>query len=304
MAKKLKLGIALGSGAARGWVHIGILNALHKAGIEPDIVAGTSIGALVGASYVAGNLSSLEQWVTSLSKLETVRFFKINAIMEGLVNKQRLHGFLSQYVAPNELSIQSLNKRYASVATDLQTGREVWNTNGSLLQAVWASISLPGLFPAIKHDDRWLIDGGLVNPVPVSVCRALGADVVIAVNLNGDILGKHLETEEKLPQKQNGVTAKISDFIAEYTGGLFDNDNDKEQEQSPNVFDAIAASVNITQDRITRSRMAGDPPDITLTPRMAKIGLLEFYKAKQAIHEGERCVAQAMTELNYFLSRG
>ena len=302
MAKKYKLGIALGSGAARGWVHIGILNALHKAGIEPDIVTGTSIGALVGASYVAGNLASLEHWVSSLTKLETARFFKINAIMDGLVNKQRLHGFLSQYVADNALSIQDIEKGYASVATDLHSGREIWNTSGSLLEAVWASISLPGLFPAIKHDDRWLIDGGLVNPVPVSVCRALGADIVIAVNLNGDILGKHLEPKKKPPEKkQNGVTAKITDFIAEYTGGLFENDND--EEQSPNVFDAIAASVNITQDRITRSRMAGDPPDITLTPRLAEVGLLEFYKAKQAIREGERCVGQAMSELNYLLSR-
>lgn len=192
MKSKPIIGLALGSGSSRGWSHIGIINALAKLNITPDIVCGTSIGSLVGAAYVSNKLQKLEEWVCSLSRLETARFFEINTSLSGFVNKERFQKFLNEYVASDGITIEDLGKQYAAVATDLETGREVWLNQGPLIEAVWASISLPGLFPAIKNNNRWLVDGGLVNPVPVSVCRAMGADIVIAVNLNGDIVGKHL----------------------------------------------------------------------------------------------------------------
>ncbi|PHR52162.1 MULTISPECIES: patatin-like phospholipase RssA [Cycloclasticus] len=291
----MKIGLALGSGASRGWSHIGVIKALVKQGIEPDIVCGTSIGSLVGASYVSGHLDDLEQWALSLSKLNTVKFFEINRSFNGFVNKDRLHHFLSQYVASDKALIEEFDKDYASVATDLKTGREIWLSEGSVLEAVWASISLPGLFPAIQHDNKWLVDGGLVNPVPVSTCRALGADVVIAVNLNGDIVGKHIGKQEKTIKPSGKVVDKLTNLVAEYTDSIFSFD--RNQEQTPSLFEAIAGSVNITQDRITRSRMAGDPPDIILTPKLSQMGLLEFYRAQEAIDEGMDCVERMMQEI-------
>ena len=293
------VGLALGSGASRGWAHIGILAALSEHGINPTVICGTSIGALVGASYVAGNLDKLEAWTRSLTMLETAKFFEINASLRGFVHTERLHEFINGHVASDTLSIESLEKRFAAVATDLETGREVWFTEGPVVEAVWASMSLPGLFPAIRNDQRWLVDGGLVNPVPVSVCRALGAEVVIAVNLNGDIVGKHLTKHKAPPKNSSGIGAKITDMVREYASAFAPSE--KERDQYPGLFDAIASSVNIIQDRITRSRMAGDPPDILLSPKLSKIGLLEFYRASETIDEGRRCAEKVLPDIKRLL---
>jgi NTE family protein len=302
MSKKMKVGLALGSGAARGWAHIGVIQQLQRIGIEPDIVCGTSIGALVGAAYMAGNVDKLEQWVRDLDKLQTARYFSINRSLKGFVNKERLHQFLDEYVVKAEQTIDDFSKPFATVATDLTTGREIWNTEGKVIDAVWSSIALPGLFPAIKHDDRWLIDGGLVNPVPVSLCRALGADVVIAVNLNSDIVGKHfraeLPVEDVEPSEPSSLTERFTDMVADYTTNLFKNDKNKDE--APDLMDAIAASINITQDRITRSRMAGDPPEIILSPRLSHVGILEFYRAAEAIEEGIASVDRHQRDFDYF----
>jgi len=293
----MKVGLALGSGAARGWSHIGVINALAELGIHPDIVCGTSIGALVGASCVFNNIEKLERWACSLNRYETARFFDINTSFNGFVNTERFHRYLNDYVAADKAEIESAGKRYAAVATDLATGREVWLTKGPVLKAVWSSISLPGLFPAIRSNDMWLVDGGLVNPVPVSVCRALGADVVIAVNLNGDIVGKHFQKTRRADRNKSGIVGKITDFVSEYTTSIFPEK--QAREQPPNLLEAIAGSINITQDRITRSRMAGDPPDLLLSPKLAHIGLLEFYRAREAIDEGNKCVQRMLSEIRY-----
>ena len=299
----MNIGLALGSGSARGWAHIGVINALTDQGIVLDIVCGTSVGSLVGASYVSDNLEKLADWVCSLTKFETARFFEISPSLNGFVNTERLRLFLNEYVARDDAFIEDLGKRYAAVATELETGREVWLMKGPVLEAVWSSISLPGLFPAIKNNGKWLVDGGLVNPVPVSVCRALGADIVIAVNLNGDIVGKHFQKPKILikKEKNQGVVGKISGLVAEYTASIFAPA--KVEDQPPNLFEAIAGSVNITQDRITRSRMAGDPPDILLSPRVSHIGLLEFYRANEAINEGKECVRRMLPAIQHALGR-
>ena len=243
----------------------------------------------------------LKKWACSLTKLETAKFFKINTSLNGIVNKKRLQQFLNDYVVSDGATIEDFTKRYVAVSTELETGREVWLTKGSMIEAVWASISLPGLFPAIKNNNKWLIDGGLVNPVPVSVCRALGADVVIAVNLNSDIAGKHFETTKKRSKQDEGIAGKFSDLVKEYTGSAFSIS--KNCDQPPSLFEAIAGSINITQDRITRSRMAGDPPDILLSPKLSHVGLLEFYRAKEVINEGKKCVQRMSPEINDILER-
>jgi NTE family protein len=300
MKNKLKIGLALGSGSSRGWSHIGIINELAKLGVTPDIVSGTSVGAMVGAAYVMGNLEKLEEWACSVTRLDVAKFLDINTSMTGFVNKRRFHEFLNEYIAGDDDVIEDLEKTYAAVSTDMETGREIWSTEGSLIQAVWSSMSLPGLFPAIRNDHRWLIDGGLVNPVPVSVCRALGADIVIAVNLNGDIVGKHFHKSSALKVENNSIGEKISELVKEYTNlSLFEEKEDAEQ--TPGLLNAIAASVNITQDRITRSRMAGDPPDIMISPKLSDIGLLELYRAKEAINKGRECVQRKISEIEYVL---
>ncbi len=300
---KIKIGLALGSGSARGWSHIGVIEALKAHDIEPDIICGCSIGALVGASYAANKITALEDWVRSLTLLETARFASLDTSFNGVINKDRLQKVLRQFIAEDSFSISDLERPFASVATELSSGREVWFTEGSLLDAVWASISLPGLFSPVKYKNRWVVDGGLVNPVPISVCRALGADFVIAVNLNGDLVGRHIDK----PVSKAGAERPPhwSDKIRRSLGSE-PNQNPNINEidtKAPGVFETIAGSINIVQDRITRSRMVGEPPDILITPELADIGLLEFYRAAECIDEGKDSVRRALPEIERLLKK-
>jgi NTE family protein len=295
-----RIGLALGSGSARGWSHIGILRALAEIGIEPDLVCGSSVGAIVGASYAAGNLDKLEDWVTSLTRADVARFLDLNLSLNGFIDAPRLRSFFADYVCPEAVRIEELGRTFATVSTDLENGREIWFTEGSVLDAVWASMSLPGLFPPIRNQGRWLVDGGLVNPVPVSVCRALGADMVIAVNLNGAIVGRHFlhRIEDEADQAaSDGLLSLLRKTVKNYSSSLFGSNGTNDS--APGLFDAIIGSINIVQDRITRSRMAGDPPDIILAPRLSHIGLMEFYRAREAIQEGRECVQRMLPEIRH-----
>lgn len=299
--KKRLIGIALGSGSARGWGHIGVLRAIVETGIEPDIVCGTSIGALVGAVYVNKRLDMFSEWVKELKMRDMVRYLDIRLVEGGgFVQGRRFMDLLKQHVG--NVLIEKLPKSYAAVATDLSSGQEIWFRKGSLLDAVRASIALPGIFTPVEFDGQWLVDGGLVNPVPVSLCRAMGARVVIAVNLNGDIVGKHLRktvyssgkgrrasTESRLLEK---MAIRLKRRASSLKSGTV-----KPSASAPGLFDVIAGSVNIMQDRITRSRMAGDPPNVILSPRLSHIGLLEFDRAAEAIEEGYACVRRMLPAL-------
>lgn len=295
-----RVGVALGSGSARGWAHIGILRALEEMGVRPVVVTGCSIGSIVGAAQVTGHLDDLETWVRSLRKRDVAAFFDINWRFNGLVDAGRLREHLARYVAPESALIEKLDTAYGSVATNLVNGREIWFTEGKVLDSVMASIALPGLFAPFRHQGHWLVDGGLVNPVPVSLCHALGAEVVIAVNLNGDILGKHFAKPPAREESGNGALEGLLDTLRGYSAGLFPNWSENE-ESPPSLFDTIASSINITQDRITRSRMAGDPPDVLLTPRLARVGLLEFHRAGEAIDEGRACVERMQPAIEFVL---
>jgi len=295
-ARSAKIGLALGSGASRGWSHIGIIKALLREGIEPDIVCGTSVGAMIGACYVAGNLAKLENWVLDSTRTDVFKFFNVKLGQSGFVDSDRLRRFLYQNVAGKDLQIENLPKRYAAISTDLSNGREVWFQEGGLAEAVRASMALPGLFPAVRIGQRWLVDGGLVNPVPVTTCRALGADIVIAVNLNSDVIGRRSQKKpEPEPEKKKGVLQNLKKTTIEYSTALFPDSN--KQDDAPGLFAAITNSINIVQDRITRSRLAGDPAEVVIAPRLAHIGMLEFHRAAEAIAEGEHCVQSALDEI-------
>src|SRR6266481_493567 len=191
-----QIGLALGSGVARGWAHIGVLRALERSGIKPDIVCGTSIGALIGGVYLGGRLDALEAWARQLTKLRLSRLFDFQLGYGGLIAGRRIMEIFDPQLRDQQ--IEALPARFACVTTEYGTGHEVWLQTGNLLEAVRASYALPGLFPPVRIDGRWLLDGALVNPVPVSVCRALGARVVIAVNLNADAF------DAGLPHHDNG----------------------------------------------------------------------------------------------------
>ena len=295
-----RIGLALGSGSSRGWAHIGIIRALEALGVAPQVVAGCSIGAIVGAAYAAGRLDALEAWVTSLRKRDVAAFFQLDWRLNGLVDRQELRQAFTRYVADDDARVEALDLTYGSVATNLVNGREIWFTEGNLLDAVLASIALPGLFGPFRHQERWLVDGGLVNPVPVSLCHALGAEVVIAVNLNGDILGKHFRNRNGTEGEGEGALDSLVGVIKGYSANLFPN----RDQAAPRLFDVIASSINITQDRITRSRMAGDPPDVLLTPKLAHIGLLEFHRAEEAIEQGRKCVERMRPAIEFALNQG
>jgi len=304
----MKIGIALGSGSARGWAHIGIIRALADMGIEPDIVAGSSIGALVGAAYASGNLDRLEEWVRELDSSGIMSFLDISWTGAGLIEGDKLFAHFQSTV--QSLNIEDLPKRFAAVATELSTGREIWFQEGNLVKAVRASIALPGLFTPALQDDHFYIDGGLVNPVPVSLCRAMGAELVIAVNLNGDIVGKHLRKSGQTGSRESNPEESLfkSDFWNQTLARLGQSLNRngslasmfKPRRKSPGMFEVIASSLNIMQDRITRSRMAGEPPDIILSPRLSHLGLMDFDKADTAIKEGRKSVEFSREALAYF----
>lgn len=289
--RKPRLGIALGSGSARGWAHIGVLRALEQAGIVPEVVAGTSIGALVGAAYASDRLDRLEEWVSQIDWWEIIRYMDVRL---GGVEGERLMRAFGERV--EDVPIETLPKPFGTVATDLQTGREVWFQSGSLLEAVRASIALPGLFSPVRFQGRWLVDGGLVDPLPVSLCRALGAEQVIAVNLNGDIIGRHLGGRSSRLFRSSPLLGRLSTGWQTVLGNLHDRLSPPqesprpEEDEPPSLFDVMAGSINIMQDRITRARMAGDPPDVVLVPRLAHLGLMDFDRASEGIAAGMDCV--------------
>jgi len=296
-----KIGIALGSGSSRGWAHIGVLEELATIGIEPVIVTGCSAGSIVGASYASGKLEELKRWVLSLTRLDVAKFLDINFTRKGFVNIDKLVEFFDRYVVEKERLIEDLPKPYSAVATNLENGRETWFQKGRVIDAILASIALPGLFPPYHLNNQWFVDGGLVNPVPVSLCRAMNADIVIAVNLNGDIVGKHFVKNLDASEKLLGRFDFLPSSLREWSKNFFPNLSGRTYQ--PGLFDTIAGSINIAQDRITRSRMAGDPPDIMLSPKLSHIGLMEFDRGAEAIEEGRACVRRMLPEIEYVLKK-
>ena len=253
---KPKIGIALGAGSARGWAHLGVLRALDAAGIQPHVICGTSIGALVGAVYADGKTDELTQWVTSLSWRKVMGFFDVS-FSGGIIKGARLTTFLRDNFMSK--SIAELALPFAAVATDLASGREIWLREGRVAEAVRASIALPGLFTPQSSGGRLLVDGALVNPVPVSLCRAMGADFVIAVDLSSSMVGRYA-------RRLDADTAR--------------------RRRAPSMMEVVTDSLAIMQVRITRSRLAGEPADAVIMPRLGWLRLLDYHRAAEAIEEG------------------
>lgn len=293
-----RIGLALGGGAARGWAHIGVLRALADAGVVPDVVCGTSIGALVGSVHLSGHLDVLEQWARGLSKLNILRNLDFNFAGGGLIRGRRLLGLMEAYLG--DLKIEQLPVPFSCVATDLLTGHEVWIRDGRVIDAVRASFSLPGLFAPVRLDGRWLVDGALVNPLPVSVCHALGAQLVIAVNLHADLIGRArtpgsdvpritgFDLADELPAARRPGNGMFASILQQLFG---------RETNAPSLFGVMVQSLNIMQDRITRSRLAGEPSDVVISPRVGHVGMLEFHRAAELIDEGRAATERVLQEL-------
>jgi NTE family protein len=286
MSASPRIGLVLGSGSARGWAHIGVIRALERAGVRPDLICGTSIGALVGAAYAAGSLDEFEPWARELRRGDVISFMDVT-LSGGLISGTRVLTRIGKIIG--DRPIEELPVPFGAVATSLRTGAEVWLRNGSTLDAVRASFALPGLFAPVLREEVALVDGGLVNPVPVSLARAMGADVVIAVDLSSDVLGRHLPAKAAVAAPTGQVGEWLRKLYAWWPGSA--------AVRTPSLLDVVASSINIMQERITRSRMAGDPPEVVIAPRLTHLGLLDFHRAGEAIEEGERAADAKLDDL-------
>jgi NTE family protein len=286
----MKLGLALGSGAARGWAHIGVVRALAEAGYKPDIIAGCSIGAFVGAACASGDIDMLEDWVGSLTWQDVLKLLD-PSWAGGLIKGEKLIDFFRRHFLNHDFS--ELTVPFACVATDLANGREVWLKEGSVADAVRASIAMPGLFTPVERNGRLLVDGGLVNPVPVSLCRYMGADIVIAVDLGADLAGRALRREEVVTDKSNGggLLQRLRRSVGFGPSG----------ETLPSMMAVMSSSINIMQVRIARSRLAGEPADVLLTPLMSGMGLMDYHRGREAIDEGRAAVERMLPAIEFAL---
>ncbi len=295
---KVKIGLALGGGAARGWSHIGVLRVLEEAGIVPDVIAGCSIGAVVGGCYAAGKLEELEAFALSLTKRRVMGLLDFHFSGAGLIAGGRLQRLLDQDLTDRR--VETLPIRFCTIATELVSGHEIWLTRGPLVQAMRASYALPGVFDPVLVGGRWLMDGALVNPIPITAARALGADIVICVNLNGEVrvrgtVIQSYDTEEASDEQE------IEEAIeaAPRRWGIFPTSRaDKPRKpNAPGIATVMVDAFNITQDRIARSRLAGDPPDVMVAPKLARMGLFEFHRAQECIALGRQATERALPDI-------
>ena len=288
------IGLALGGGAARGFAHIGVLRTFAAHGIVPDVVVGTSMGAVTGGCFAAGQLDVFERWARGLTLRGVISYLDVSLSGSGLIGGSRLARRLEESLG--QMLIDDLPIRFAAIATEVKTGHEIWLTRGLLVQALRASYALPGIFAPVQIGGRWLVDGALVNPVPVAAARALGARIVIAVNVNADQFNRggtiasygadlHEAPEATTSERETQGRGHTERFLKrKFLGGR----------GSPGMSSVMIDAFNVMQDRITRSRLAGDPPDVTISPRLGSVGWFDFHRASDAIAMGAEAAERAL----------
>ena len=302
-APRPTIGLALGGGAARGFAHIGIMRTLVAKGFVPEVIAGTSMGALAGGLYATGHLDPYEEWARGLTRRSIFGYLDFSFSGSGLIRGDRLAERLNLLLAA--AAIEELPLRFAAIATEVGTGHEIWLTRGRLLDALRAAYALPGVFTPVLIGHRWLVDGALVNPVPVSAARALGARLVVAVNLNADLFGRGTtitsygpdEPDEDWLQKLRNrhglaVTSPERMVKRQMLGTV----------ERPGISTVMMEAFNIMQDRITRARLAGDPPDVIINPRLGNIGWMDFHRAAETIELGAEAAEKALEPIEEALA--
>jgi NTE family protein len=300
-ASRPTIGLALGGGAARGFAHIGVMRTLVAHGIIPDVIVGTSIGAVVGGCYAARQLDTLEKWARSLTVRGVIGQIDISLSGSGLIRGNHLARQLE--TALPDIRIDDLPLRFAAIATEFNTGHEIWLTRGRLSDALRASYALPGIFPPVMIGQRWLVDGALVNPVPVSAARALGARLVIAVNLNSDLFGRGTIIASHGSDETDDATAAEAakdngGLLSMFSGERFLRRHFLGRRGQPSIPTVMIEAFNVMQDRITRARLAGDPPDVMVSPRLGAVGWFDFHRAEEAIAIGSEATEKAIEGVN------
>lgn len=287
VAPRAGIALALGGGVARGWAHIGVLRALDEAGIEIDMIAGTSIGALVGGCYLAGKLDELEEFARSLTRRRIFGLLDFTFGGSGLLGGMKLTQRMREHL--DGIHIESLPKPFVAVATEINTGHEIWVSSGSLVTAMRASYALPGVFEPVLCNGRMLVDGALVNPVPVSVCRAYEQPLVVAVNLHYDLFGRAAV-----------VKHNAGELIVEHDAPPLASGSAREatsRQSRIGITGVMVEAFNIIQDRIARARLAGDPPDLSINPKIGHVGLTEFHRAEETIRVGYEAAKAQIADL-------
>jgi NTE family protein len=292
MYKHKKIGLALGSGSARGWAHIGAIEAIEEAGIPIHCIAGTSIGAFVGAVYATGHLASLKEFALQMDWKKVLSYFDVVFPKSGFMDGKKVHELFS--IHTDAKTFDDFKIPIKMIATNLKTGKKVVLDSGNIIEGIRASVSVPGVFTPVKRGDQWLVDGGLVDPVPVSTVRSMGADFVIAVDLNSDLISYEYKpnkqlSKEKIPKKErNELMLRISaqyntaeKAVKSQIGRWFSR-----SAKSPNIIDVMGTSLGIMQEQISRINLAMDPPDILIQPRLGDLKMFDFDQAERSIKEG------------------
>lgn len=318
MESRKKVGLVLGSGASRGWAHIGVIRALEEEGVHIDYIAGCSVGAYVGAIYASGSLESLETFLLEKDGKKIFSYFDVVFPKSGLLNgSKRVQELFSMHT--DVKTFADLNIPLMMVATDLEQGKVVILKSGNILSALRATMSYPGLFEPVRMGGRWLVDGGLVDPVPVGMARAMGAEVVIAVDLNSRIVSRtkagagvakaahSTQTTSKPVSAENGnrneLVKKMSDYydnieqrLRQKTSDLLHRDH-----STPDIIDTVMTSVSIMQERITRINLAVDQPDILIRPRLGELKMMNFDQIEHTIEEGYIGAREKMEDIKTLL---
>lgn len=291
-----KLGLVLGSGAARGWAHVGVLRGLKEIGVEPDVIAGCSVGALVGGAHLIGALDEFESWARELKPLSALERFSLKVRQGGFIDARPAFEAFREF----DRNIEDLPIKFGAVAADLATGEEVQITAGSVIDAVRASSAIPVVFHAVQHQGRWLADGALANPAPASLARSLGADVVVSVDLNAvprvldrfDAPPPAVPAIVKPPLLRPGVAGAVSRLIEETRAAIrrqFEFAKAR-ADAAPHLFETAYAAADIFQMHLARARAKIDPPDILLRPDMRDAMPTAFDRADEFIEEGRKAM--------------
>lgn len=307
MAGRKKIGLALGSGSARGWSHIGVLQALEQNEIPIDYIAGTSIGSFVGAVYATGKIDSLREFALGMNWKMVLSYFDVVFPKSGFLDGKKIHDLFSMHTSARTFDDFQIPVRM--VATDLDSGQEVILDSGNIIDSIRASVSVPGVITPVRRGDKLLIDGGLVNPVPVDVVRSMGANIVIAVNLNSGLVSKR--SNKKTTVDESDRTIDETEIQNEWIGKLAHSYNqaerlvrekinlwfEREEEAKPNIMEIMGASLDIMEEKIAATNLELHQPDILITPRLADLKMFDFDQAERSIEEGYQRAMEQMPEI-------
>lgn len=316
MSSPTRVSLALGSGGARGYAHIGAIQVIEERGMEVVTIAGSSMGALVGAVHAAGVLPAYTEWALGLTQLDVLRLLDLSLASPGAIRAERVLARTQELLGGR--LIEDLPIPFTAVATDLAARREVWFQRGPVDLAIRASIALPGIFSPVVHNGRLLVDGGMLNPVPIAPTVAVASDLTIAVSLGGGRqhrMGESaaVETAEPRPVdewlerfRRGAAHAMDSDFArAMLTRFAAGGDNvppapelqgGAPQALPPGLtkFDVMSQSLEAMQEVVTRYRLAGFPPDLLITVPKDACRTLDFHRARVMIELGRRLTSDAL----------